>query len=116
MVQARQADCTSDPRHPDPFPILLVVTPEGWVQYDLESRWHGIRYLAFDGEVVWGTSLPANDQVVLDLLDEHWLLPIPNGYPQQPIAQRATWLWDGRVIQLRLNHADLTAVPLSWGN
>ena len=49
----------------------------------------GVCYLAVDSELAWGTSLQANDQVVLDLLDEHWLRPTPYGYRKWPAAQRA---------------------------
>ena len=127
MVQARQADCSPDPRHPAPYPISLIVTPEGIVQYDPDGGWNSLRYLAYDGELVWGTSLKANDQVVLDLLENQWSVDLGADH-QRHVLQRVTWDLSGQVSELRLNHASLTAVPpvlaelvhlhtlILWGN
>ncbi len=112
VVQAMQVGGTPDPAHPLPYRILLIVTPEGQVHYVADSSLSGIRYLAFNAELTWGTSLPANDQVVLELLDDdRWLgRPWLDCKPRSAVQRAA-----GRVRELQLDCAGLTAVPPALG-
>ena len=68
-----QADGSPDPAFPDPYPFRLWILPDGTVR----QHWPAApavdeRYLAYELNVIWGTTPAANDHAVLALLDEHW--------------------------------------------
>ena len=66
------ADGTPDPNHPEPRRFLLRVEPDGAVHYVDDDHVEGVGFLAYELDIVWGTTPAANDRAVLEILDRHW--------------------------------------------
>ena len=110
IASAVQGDGTPDPAHPDPLQLQLWVTPEGKGRYVADAIPEGVRFLAYDGHLAWGTSLLANEQVVLEILDDRWLGSTQT-YRPRPAVQRSTRDREGRISALQLDHGGLTVLP-----
>lgn len=102
--QVVRVDGDPDPDHPDPVAFRLWVIPDGRLYYGPDRPMVGVRYLAFESALAWGTTLAANDRAVLEILDEALFAEEKRSALSRRLANGVQHDPSGRVTVLDLNY------------